>query len=39
MGGAAMLLRRMTIAEDRVQVAYYALFLARTPEIRKCIFV
>jgi len=29
----------MTIAEDRVQVAYYALFLARTPEIHKCIFV
>jgi len=29
----------MTIAEDRVQVAYYALFLARTPSIRKSIFV
>jgi hypothetical protein len=29
----------MTIAEDRVQVAYYALFSARTPSIRKSIFV
>jgi hypothetical protein len=39
MGGAAWLPRGMTIAEDRVQVTYYALFLARTPQIRKCIFV
>jgi hypothetical protein len=39
MGGAAMLPRRVTIAEDRVQVAYYALFSARTPSIRMRIFV